>query len=399
MRIEISKSQAEGVIKAPPAKSFAHRQIICAALANGKSVVHGVYNSEDVLATLDCAHALGADIRVEGDTAYIDGRKYGLKKDMYCRESGSTLRFLIPVCLCFGRDFVFHGSERLMERPLDEYKKLCESQGVTFEQRDGKLYTDGRIKVQNLSVSGAVSSQFITGLLLAAPLTNKDSTIKIEPPLVSRPYVNITVDVMEQMGVHVQRPDEYTLFVKGGQSYKPHEFTVEGDWSNGAFLEALGALSGKVRVTGLNENSKQGDKVCKEFFKLMKEGRPTLDIADCPDNAPVLMALAAALNGVELTSTARLRAKESDRGRAMAAELSKFGAKVRVFEDSIEVDPGIHAPTTVLFGHNDHRIVMALSVLLTVTGGIIYGAEAVNKSYPGFFDDIASLHVGVTKWN
>ena len=393
MNIEIEKSRASGTVKAPPAKSFIHRQIICAALSGGECVIRNVAESDDVLATADCARALGADVIIKDGAAYVK-RGDSASDTLCCRQSGSTLRFFIPVCLMQDKKFTLCGSPRLMQRPLDVYEKLCKEQNLLFEQYPDRIEVRGKLDLSDITVSGGISSQFITGLMLAAPLSGKDCVIHITPPFVSRPYVDITAEVMAQFGVSVQT-DGNTVTVKGGRKYSPADVTAEGDWSGAAFLYALGAVNGCVTVTGLNENSTQGDRIIIKQLDLLKKGFANIDISDCPDNAPVLMACAAALNGAELTGTSRLKIKESDRGAAMAEELSKFGVKTEIYDDNIKIYGGIKKPDTKIYGHDDHRIVMACSVLLSLTGGTVCGAEAVNKSYPGFFADISSLGIKI----
>lgn len=395
MNIKIEKSRAEGTVKAPPAKSFIHRQIICAALSGGECAVSNVTESDDVLATADCARSLGADVTVRDGTAYIR-RGDDAADTLYCRQSGSTLRFFIPLCLMQNRELTLYGDARLMQRPLDVYAKLCAEQGLYFEQLEDRVKVRGKLDLRDVTVSGAISSQFITGLMLAAPCSGGDCVIRIEPPFVSRPYVDITAEVMAQFGVRAQ-VGENTVTVKGGQKYVPADCTAEGDWSGAAFLYALKALNGDVSVTGLNENSSQGDRVIVKQLNMLKNGFAELDISDCPDNAPVLMACAAALHGAVLRGTSRLKLKESDRGAAMAEELNKFGVKTELYDDTIRVYNGLHKPAEDIYGHGDHRIVMACSVLLTLTGGTVTGAEAVSKSYPGFFDDVSSLGIKISK--
>ena len=392
MNVYIEKSRACGTVKAPPAKSYAHRMLICASLADSPGVIHGIYGSEDVLASIDCCRALCAGVELSGDTAYVTPSG-GSGGELNCRESGSTLRFFIPICLALGQDRVFRGSERLMERPLGVYEDLCRDRGLTFEKTGSALRVGGRLTDMDLTVDGSVSSQFVTGLMLAAPLTGKDQRITLAPPVVSRPYIGITREVMKKYGVNTEWEDENTVLIRKG-AYRGIEARVEGDWSNASFLFALG-LFGDVTVTGLDPDSVQGDRVCRDQLAALGAGYAETDITDCPDNGPVLMAAAAALHGARLTGTSRLRVKESDRGAAMAEELRKFGADVRVYENEIEIKAGIRRPDAALYGHNDHRVVMALSVLLTLTGGRIEGAEAVNKSYPGFFGDLSRLGIGV----
>ncbi len=399
MDIEIRPSRAEGMVKAPPSKSAAHRLLLCAGLAAGRSTVRNVAFSEDILATLDVLRALGAEVQIDGDTVTLQGANpFEASTDtlVSCRESGSTLRFCIPLFLLSGRPCTLTGKGRLMQRPQSVYESICEKQGLTFEASGNGIRLRGPLQAGTFAVQGNISSQFITGLLFALPLLDRDSRIELIPPVESRSYLNITVEALKTFGIAVEWQDENTLSVPGGQQYQPKDVTVEGDWSNAAFFSALEALGDPVEITGLGE-SQQGDRIYQDYFPLLKAGKPTLDVTDCPDLAPILMALSAALNGCVLTGTRRLKIKESDRGAAMEQELSKLGVRCLLDEDRIEVFPGIHRPTEPIDGHNDHRIVMAMSVLLTRVGGVIRGAEAVAKSFPDYFEQFENLKIEVKK--
>lgn len=397
MRVEITPSRLAGGITAPPSKSMGHRMLICAGLAEGKSRITGISDSEDMLATLDVLEGLGATYTKMGDVVEITGvdpRRARPTEALDCRECGSTLRFFIPICLLSDTPMTLTGSPRLMERPLGVYEGLCAEQGLFWHtQRDThRLTVGGRLRGGELTLRGDVSSQFITGLLFALPLCDTDSVLHILPPLESRPYIDLTLSALALYGVQAEWQDELTLLIKGGQTYRATHAEVEGDYSNTAFFDALSLLGHDVTVEGLRSDSLQGDRVYRDIYPLLQEGTPTVSIADCPDLGPVLMALAACLHGATFTDTRRLRIKESDRGTAMAEELAKFGVRVEVEEDTITVDAhGFHAPDAVLSGHNDHRIVMALCTLLTVTGGILEGAEAVRKSLPSYFELLKSL--------
>ena len=281
-----------------------------------------------------------------------------------------------------------------MERPQSVYEAICAEQGLAFRRHGDAITLQGPLQAGTFRVRGDISSQFITGLLLALPLLDADSRIELIPPVESRSYLNITVEALESFGVSAVWEGEYALRVPGGQSYAPRDVTVEGDYSNAAFFSALEMLGDPVTVTGLGRSA-QGDRIYQDYFPLLKAGHPTLDVTDCPDLAPILMALSAALNGCVLTGTRRLKIKESDRGTAMEQELRKLGANCVIEADQIAVFPGIHAPAEPLCGHNDHRIVMALSVLLTRVGGVIRGAEAVSKSFPDFFEQLKNLKIEV----
>ena len=399
MIVNIEKGKASGRVSAPPSKSMAHRLLICAALADGESIVHGMSDCEDVRATLDCLSALGVPFEQNGDTVKVKGiaaSEMSAKSPLPCRESGSTLRFFVPLCMISGNNTMLTGEPQLMKRPMSVYEALAKEKGLTFSQDERSVMVKGPLKAGEYKVAGNVSSQFISGLLFALPLVKGNSTINIIPPVESRSYIELTLFALREFGVEVTWKDDYTLFIKGGQTYKAREATVEGDYSGAAFFEAMNVLGSDISVEGLREDSLQGDKVYSRYFEMLEKGTPTIHIGNCPDLGPVLFAVAAAKNGGIFTGTARLKIKESDRAAAMAEELKKFGASVTIHEDDVVVYPlDFHRPNEKLFGHGDHRIVMSLAVLLTLTGGEIEGAEAISKSFPTFFEDISRLGVEV----
>jgi 3-phosphoshikimate 1-carboxyvinyltransferase len=354
-----------------------------------------------VLATIDCLRALGAVINAEEDTGAAEGcgQRMTLRvrgadpRDpadtvLKCRESGSTLRFMIPLAAMSGRSMVMTGSGRLMERPLSVYEDLFRDRDAELIRTEGGLTVRGRLRGGEYTMEGSVSSQFVSGMLFVLPLLEEDSVIRLKPPVESRPYINMTLRALELAGVRAVWADETTIRIPGGQKYLPNEITVEGDWSNAALLITAGA-----EVTGLDPGSLQGDSICREYFSRLDEGEAELDISDCPDLGPALMAYAAMRSGCVLQGTRRLRIKESDRGAAMKAELAKFGVSVDIAENSIRVGSGLSTPRETLDGHNDHRIVMALAALCTRTGGTIEGAEAVAKSFPDFFETVRSAGI------
>lgn len=399
MNVTISKATARGRIKAPPSKSIAHRMLICAALADGVSKVRGISDCEDVRATLDCLGALGIKYELNGEDVTIHGKKANQMsptEPLRCRESGSTLRFILPIAMMSSHTAIFYGSEGLMSRPMGVYESLFSERGLTYISDGESIVVKGPIKGGTFSVPGNVSSQFISGLLFALPSANEDSLIKIAPPIESRSYIDLTIDALKKFGVTAAWRDEYTISLAGNQRFIPSDVTIEGDYSGAAFPASLNLFGGDVEISGLAPDSIQGDRVYKKYYEMLKNGTPNIHIGDCPDLGPILFALAAAKHGGIFTGTKRLRIKESDRAAAMADELKKFGTAVSVYEDTVVIYPAdFHAPTVKLSGHNDHRIVMSLSVLLTLTGGEIEGAEAVNKSYPGFFDALSSLGIEV----
>ena len=485
----IYPSVAAGTMKAPPSKSMAHRYIICAALSGGKSILENVALSEDIKATLNCIKLLGADYTVSGDTVEVIGANCAKtaaasrcapteaspsERIFPCNESGSTLRFFIPLALLSAGRSVFTGSSVLLSRPLSVYEDIFSRQNILFERKDGRIEVEGRLKADDFSVPGNISSQFITGLLFTLPLLDKDSTITLTGTIESKPYIDMTLQVQADFGIKAYWKDERTLFIAGNQAYKSTDAQVEGDYSNAAFFEALNAIGGSVKIDGLREDSLQGDKVYKELFSRLKNAEPlpagagggarqtedarvteascvsgaarqtedarvtgeacvcgaarqteaardteeacvceaarqteaarvtenspltsaAIDISDCPDLGPVLFSVAAALNGGVFTGTKRLEIKESNRGKVMCEELAKFGIKTRMEDNSITIYPGtLKTPLEILSGHNDHRIVMSLVTLLTITGGRIEGVQAVKKSLPDYFSRIKKLGI------
>ena len=398
MNITISPSKAQGTVTAPPSKSMAHRYLIAAGLSKGKSIVRNLAPSQDILATIDCLRSLGAQIEFDGATATIIGTNpvtANPQVPLNCRESGSTLRFFIPLCLLSNTPTTLVGYGRLMQRPQSVYETICQEQGLTFYQTEETIHLEGPLQAGNFTLQGNISSQFITGLLFALPFANGECTITILPPVESRSYINLTLSVLQEFGIEARWLNDTTLQVVPG-TYTARNVTVEGDYSNAAFLDAFNYLGGKVTLNGLNPCSLQGDKVFKQGFDALYHGVPSLSLMDCPDLGPIYMAMAAALHGATFTDTARLKIKESDRGMAMALELAKFGAKTEVLENSIIVHPSsLSAPNEPLNAHNDHRIVMALATLCTITGGTIVNAQAVEKSFPEYFQVISSLGVSL----
>lgn len=399
MQVTILPSKAHGKVTAPASKSMAHRLLICAGMSEGVSVIRGISHSEDMLATLDCMRALGIKCERDGDTVTVQGidlRKALPQTPLCCRESGSTLRFMLPLALLSGNETTLCASEALMRRPMGVFEALCKEHRLLYKQSEQSITVKGPLGSGNYTIVGNVSSQFISGLLFALPLLEGDSTLNIIPPIESRSYIDLTISALNEFGVEVKWIDEHTLFIRGDQRYTAHDSTVEGDYSNAAFLDAFDLFGGNVTVDGLAPDSIQGDKVYKQYFKMLCEGAPTVNIGNCPDLGPILFAVAAAKHGGVFNGTKRLKIKESDRAASMAQELKKFGADVTVYDDSVIVRPTeFHAPTEMLLGHNDHRIVMSLSVLLTLTGGSIDGAEAVSKSFPDFFDYLEKLNISL----
>ncbi len=393
MLVEIKKGCPRGTVIAPPSKSMAHRYLICAALSGGTSVIHNVSLSKDIEATISALNSLGAEITISGSDVTVKGiEKLNKSSEVYCNESGSTLRFLIPISLIEENEVTFRGSGRLMERPQTVYEEICETEGIEFSKTEDSIKLRGKLSGGEYFVKGNISSQFISGLLFALPKLSTESRVTVTTPLESLPYIGMTLQALKIFGVDVEFKDN-CFIIPESCNFKPTEVTVEGDYSNAAFLDALKILGGDVEVMGLIEDSLQGDKVYPQYFDLLKSETPTLDISQCPDLGPVLMAVAAAKNGAVFTGTERLKIKESDRGAAMAVELKKFGVELEIGDNYIKVPCGLKVPDATLFGHNDHRIVMSMAVLCTLTGGKIEGAQAVAKSYPDFWDKLMALGI------
>ncbi len=401
MNVTFRPSGAYGAVAAPPSKSMAHRLLLCAGLSPGKSAVEGLSPSQDVLATIDCLRALGARVECENGTAEIWGADLAATPGplrFACRESGSTLRFFLPLAMAAGAGGVFTGSDRLLERPLTVYEEICRRQGMLFLRSETGLEVRGRLQSGLFRIPGDVSSQFATGLLFALPLLEGASDLELLPPVESRPYLELTLLALRQFGIRVIRVGDNHFHVPGCQTYQAQRARVEGDWSNAAYLEGLNPLGGQVRVTGLSPYSRQGDRVYREHFKTLERGFAAIDLSQCPDLGPVLFALAAALHGGLFTGTARLRLKESDRCAAMAVELEKLGIPTVVEEDHVWIGHGtLCQPSVPLDAHNDHRVAMALSLLLSRVGGTLEGAEAVDKSFPEYYDCLLRLGVDLTR--
>jgi len=395
MNVTIYPSKANGTVWAPPSKSVVHRALLCGALTTG-CVVDNVAYSQDVEATIRCLKALGASVQTGEDQIFIGGLDpfaIGHNVALNCGESGSTLRFLLPLCLLSGRTVTLCGSGRLMERPLTVYRDLCQENGVYFNQNNECVTICGCLKPGLYRLPGNVSSQFITGMLYALSLLPGESRLEVVGKFESASYVEITRTVLKEFGVDIQR-EENAFILTGNSTYKRSHYTVEGDCSNAAFLDAFNLLGGSVKVNGLTGETPQGDRVYRSFFQELRRGCHHFDLSDCPDLGPVMFALAAFCGGAEFTGTARLRLKESDRCAAMAQELAKFGIAINVRENTLTVLPGeLCAPTEPLLGHNDHRVVMALSLLCSVKGGTILGADVVAKSYPNYFDVLQSIGI------
>ena len=387
MDVTIYPRRLCGTLTPPPSKSMAHRVALAELLAGKDTFSVSASLSEDIRATLSCADALRLSAPDCVELPALD-----------CGESGSTLRFLIPVALVLRGGGVFTGRGRLLERPMEPYRNLFREKGVLCEQSENYLTVRGRLMPGEYRLPGDVSSQFVTGLLFALPLLRGDSAIRLTSPLESAAYVDMTLDVLDKCGVAVARPDAETFLVPGGQRYRADGLSVEADWSQAAFWCAANFLGNRVKILGLNPASVQGDRAIVEIFRKMANPNPIpieIDLSGIPDLFPPLAVMAAWHTVTYFTHAGRLRLKESDRLDSIANLLRAFGASVKTGSDWMRVHGGISDPGAplTLDGHNDHRIVMAAAVLASVWDKpvTICGAEAVNKSYPAFFADYQKL--------
>lgn len=396
MNIKITPARLCGKVVVPPSKSVAHRMIIAAALADGKSEIYSLFPSVDIMATLGCMKALGAEIEYDGKTAVIEGiKKIPDKAVLDCCESGSTLRFLIPVAAALGVDTEFHGRGKLPERPITPYVSELPKHGVSFEFLSGEnlpCRISGKLRGGQFEIDGGISSQFITGLLLSLPLLSEDSDILLSSPLQSRPYVDITIGVLRDFGCEIiESKTGYS--VKSAGKFKPFSGAVEGDFSQAAFFYAANCLGSAIDICGLNENSLQGDKkiaeICGNYGKAFE-----LDCSDIPDLVPILTVIASFSEGkTRLTNVARLRIKECDRLAAMEECLNKVGGKVHAYPDCIEIEGVKSLKGGEVNSFNDHRIAMSMAIAAAKCEAplIIHGADCVSKSFPNFFDVFKEL--------
>lgn len=420
-RIRISPGPLRGKVQIPPSKSDSHRAIIAAALAAGESHIKGVLLSDDIVATTQAMSALGATIAIGPEKNHLvdltisgcaNPQAHGITVD--CGESGSTIRFLLPVLALDAANARVTGRGRLGKRPLTPYYDVFAAFGVEYikEADDSELplVISGSLSAGDYTLPGDVSSQFITGLLFALPLLSGDSRLTLSTPLESKPYVDITLKVLADFGIEIINEDYRSFLVPGKQSYRARDYRVEGDFSQGAFFMVAGSIGETVACTGLDHSSTQGDQVIVDFMREMsgaveeiEDGYAvhpratkgiTANVSDCPDLVPVFSVLAALSGGTtEIVGGARLRLKESDRIAATVDMLTSLGAEARETDDGLIITGGELLDGGEVSGHNDHRIVMAAAIasICCQQDVIIDGWEAVNKSYPHFFDDFRAL--------
>ncbi len=392
MNLRLTPTKLCGVVPAIPSKSVAHRLLICAALADRPTRLYCDRSSRDILATVRCLTALGANIRSTEDGFMVHPRSRIPAADLYCGESGSTLRFLLPVAAALGIGGTFHLEGRLGQRPLAPLDEELMSHGICITRPDERHLTiSGKLLPGDYRLPGNVSSQFISGLLLALPLLDADSSLTITSHMESAPYIDLTLQALKTFHVPVSRHgDGFTL--SPAPYHSPGELAVEGDWSNAAFWFGANALGSRITVTGLDDHSLQGDRAVLSLLRSLGHGRE-VDVSQTPDLFPILAVAATAADGkTQFVGGARLRLKESDRCLTVARMLTALGGDVTERPDGLIVDPTPLTGGTV-DAAGDHRIAMAAAAAATICQGAvtIVGAETTSKSYPGFWVDYAAL--------
>ncbi|AFS78232.1 3-phosphoshikimate 1-carboxyvinyltransferase AroA [Gottschalkia acidurici 9a] len=428
--IKITPSELKGEVNIPPSKSMSHRAIICASLSEGISNIDNVDFSDDIIATLEGMKSLGVEVLgIEKDKEKSTSKVIIKGKDelkvlndtIDCFESGSTIRFLIPIATLANEKIKVTGRGRLVERPMDTYYKIFEKQNIKYETTDGKIPVtiEGKIKPDTFEMEGNISSQFITGLLFTLPLLNEDSKIVITTELESKGYVDLTIDVLKKFGIEIENKDYKEFYIRGNQKYKARDYKVEGDYSQVAFWIVGGILNGDIKCNGLDLESLQGDKVVLEIVKKMganiitegdsvivkksKTKGTVIDASECPDIIPILSVLASVSEGeTRVINGKRLRIKESDRLNSTATILNELGADVEELEDGLIIR-GVEKLKggVTLDSWGDHRIAMALGIASTICEEpiIITNSHVVAKSYPNFWEDFTEVGGKINEWN
>lgn len=414
MIVKCIPSSCQGSVTIPPSKSMAHRAIICASLSNGTSILTNVSYSKDIIATIEAMKIIGASIVQKDNTLIITGTNHihAHQNEIFCNESGSTLRFLIPIFSLCNQKLTFTGAGRLMERPQSIYQDLFLNKKLLFEQNDHGITIESSLPAGQYEIKGDVSSQFISGLLFTLPLLKGDSILKIIPPYESKSYVDLTIQMLHHYGIQIEQSDSYTYIIKGNQQYQANNYSIEGDYSQLAFFAVYAAINGNVQIDGMNLNSYQGDqqiiaileraganiKAIKNGYLISKGDLKgcDIDLANCPDIGPILCVLGMFSEGTTtINNAARLRIKESDRIAAMEHELRKFGCDITSDENTITIHGKKgYTCNEILYGHNDHRIVMALTIASACSNNAttIQDAQAISKSYPHFFEDYQKVN-------
>lgn len=390
MDIRIHPKKLCGKITAIPSKSHAHRILICSAFADAPTTIICPEINQDIEATVGCLNALGASIlRTENGYLVTPVTKTPVSAEIDCRESGSTLRFLLPVVGALGIDTTILMSGRLPERPLSPLWEEMERMGcVLIRPSKNIIYCSGKLKTGNYAIAGNVSSQYISGLLFALSLLDGTSQLSITSKLESAPYVDMTQQALYTFGV-----DTNSFIINGRCPFcAPGNLCIEGDWSNAAFFLAANTLGSHITVNGLQSDSSQGDKAVLDLLNELANGFSVINATDIPDLVPILAVVASAKHGAKFSGISRLRLKESDRVTTVSTMLSSFGAKIDATENTLTVYPCVHRGCTIN-ACGDHRIAMAAAIAATISDSpvTIIGAQCVSKSYPSFWDEYSRL--------
>lgn len=416
-------SKLKGSVVIPPSKSLSHRSIIAAGLADGISNVDNIIQSNDIIATVNCMELINTEASYS-DNKYIikgnDGNFDVISSPIFqCNESGSTLRFMIPIGTLVNKPVEFAGKGKLTTRPLDPFFKIFNEQNIEYSYDDSlPLKVDGTLRPGIFNIRGDISSQFITGLMYTLPLLAGDSIINITTNLESKGYLDLTMDVLDQFGVDIQNNDYKQFIIKGNQKYKNQDYRVEGDYSQVAFWIVAGLIGGSITCEDMRFDSKQGDREVLDIVKRMGAAltfsedainveksetvATVIDGSQCPDIIPVLTVLAAVSKGeTKIINASRLRIKECDRLKAISEELNALGADITELEDGLIIRGKEKLKGGYVKGWNDHRIVMSLAVasLVCEEPVFIQGSDAITKSYPHFFEQFRELGGIVNEWN
>ena len=413
-QIAITPKKIKGSIQVPPSKSLAHRAIICASLARGKSIIRNIEYSKDIEATISAMKELGTMIFQYDDYLEIDGTTTFMRNmcDIYCHESGSTLRFMVPISIFYNANVHFMGEGRLGKRPLDVYYHIFDQQNISYLYRENvlDLYIRGQLKGGEFEIPGHVSSQFISGLLFALPLMENDSKIKITSPLQSKGYIDLTIQMLNQYGIKIINHDYQEFIIQGCQHYKPCDYSVEADFSQAAFYLVAGALGNDIHIKGLNLKTQQGDKEvvhileqmgccltpCDDGYKMYPSvlNAIIIDGSQCPDIIPVVALACALSQGVsQIVNIERLRIKECDRLKATVEVINQLGGIAMEKEDSMIIQGVSSLQGGMVSSYNDHRMAMMEAIASTICEDVVVidQKECVQKSYPSFWEHFESL--------
>lgn len=398
--ILIKPRKLSGEVVVPPSKSMAHRAIICAALSKGKSIIDNIDLSDDIIATINAARSMGAKIEIDNRKVAVEGILSSPNNEDFivdCNESGSTLRFFVPITMLLNQKKTFIGKGNLGKRPLDVFYEIFDKQGIKYSYKKDilDLQVEGKLKPDTFYVRGDISSQFITGLLFALPLLNDDSKIVITSKLESKSYLDLTLSMLDKFGIEIENKDYKEFIIKGNQEYKAMDYTVEGDYSQAAFFLSANYIGNDIDIKGLDENSLQGDKEILKWLEVLKnDENKVIDATNCPDIIPILTVCAALTKGkTEIINAGRLRIKECDRLTAISTQLNKLGADIIEHEESLTINGVDSLNGGYVDSFKDHRISMSLAIASSRCKDdiIIKDYMCVKKSYPHFYEDFKKL--------